>query len=401
MFFQRFGLIPRALTIVGIAVIAGAALILNSTAGPRSPIPDGWSDAEQNKTRILSRDGIYVRINPLDLLGGRQLEDWALEQIALTPPGVTQTASAQPKLDSSTGFWSIKRNILIDQQVGLSVMMICRGAGDAARSIEMYGSMDAFRRSPDVDVMAQFIEKRCVDSGSEELRLVETDEVDAVAAREPITYPPVSTDPLPQTAAPAGLRAIHAIVYTGLQANGFGFQDSTIATFEDGTYTSDLYTIYNGGIAASRAIHPESWGTWRMQAGELELNGASGNGFRSTQGEWSAGIAAADQRLNGCYEAAKPFGDSAPVRKGVPQAWCFTSDGRFTHSVATYKRDTTIAPGKAHPRISGRYRIDGYAARFVYDDGRDVKTSFAYLGDFNGNVSVNGDRYQMVGPTLN
>jgi len=208
----------------------------------------------------------------------------------------------------------------------------------------------------------------------------------------------VPMDPIPSADIPDGMRGLHGVVvadsWTGKKVN---LADRTIVTFRDGSYTYDLHTVFNKGADASRALHPSRWGSMRKQAGRLEFSSRTNDDFAPSRGQWSVFPAEGDQRLTGCY-AKSMMGSSADRNAGKTvaksDAWCFWSDGRFTHRSKDYGNGKTVAGNQSKPNQRGRYRIDGYAVRFTYDNGDNVQCAFSFLTSDRKHIALNGRRLQ-------
>jgi len=197
---------------------------------------------------------------------------------------------------------------------------------------------------------------------------------------------------------PKGFKDIRGVVVFGIQAGGlFGLTSDVIATFNDGTYTSDLQRVFAEGVAASKAAKPKRWGRWRMKGGKLQLKQGMGK-YEPTRGDWVARPGASNMKLNGCFgnitsASSSPYGGNTSV--GNASSWCFKPDGSFAHSstgFATASGD--VMGGAASSRKSGgQYYIDGYVARFVYDDGKEIVTAFCFLNEKKSHIAINGKRY--------
>ena len=143
----------------------------------------------------------------------------------------------------------------------------------------------------------------------------------------------------------------------------FGLTEEFIATFNDGTYTTDFALTFNVGVAESKARKPDSWGRWRERNGKLELMEKRDQEFDTTSGNWIVDRGFAGESLSQCFSRLSSAGGDGPL-VGGSRSWCFTSDGRFANSSMVYTIANTSAGGvnsaSASPEIGGRYLIDGY-----------------------------------------
>lgn len=225
-----------------------------------------------------------------------------------------------------------------------------------------------------------------------------TKKSDILIEAVPLSIP---VQPLSAARIPDGMRGLHGVI---VEQPGddqeFKLADQTLVTFRDGSYTSDLHTVFNQGVDVSRKQHPALWGNLRKRAGKLELTSQQSDDYIVAHGQWSAFPADSDQRLRGCFDR---FVTDAVVNSGTGKTvaaattWCFWRDGRFTHRSDDYADDTGLAGQQTGPELRGRYRIDGYAVRFVYDDGVEVQGSFSFLSADQTQFGLNGSHYQPAG----
>ena len=198
-------------------------------------------------------------------------------------------------------------------------------------------------------------------------------------------------------AAPKGLQEIRGVQVFGMQPGGlFGLTEEFIATFNDGTYTTDFALTFNVGVAESKARKPDSWGRWRERNGKLELMEKRDQEFDTTSGNWIVDRGFAGESLSQCFSRLSSAGGDGPL-VGGSRSWCFTSDGRFANSSMVYTIANTSAGGvnsaSASPEIGGRYLIDGYTIRFAFDDGRQETAAFAFASEKKHHIVINGRRY--------
>lgn len=402
----------RAAHVVTILLSTLGAVFSQAAAGGVAA-PSGWSDTREGEVRVLARGGLVIRIGPWERLGSSSLRDWLLKHSDRAPPGVALVSSQTPKRDDKTRAQIVTRRIRIGGKSGQSTLGACPGEGNSARTIELYGANGAMLNLLNLMPGSTFMEKVCLDtSGSREAKAAGA----AVPARKPAPAqgpPPgagasdlkTPSTPLKPVPAPARFKDLRGVIVMGIQPGGmFGTTSDTIATFSDGTYTSDLHALFNDGVEASRRKHPKRWGQWRERAGKLELKGHRDKAFDTTRGDWIATPGGADQRLQGCFgdlnsSSGADYGGSTTI--GKASTWCFWPDGRFTHSStvfgASHGGGVSAVMRSSSPRTRGRYRIDGYRVSFVYDDGRQVRGSFSYLNKSRTHIGLNGRRFMGAG----
>ena len=222
---------------------------------------------------------------------------------------------------------------------------------------------------------------------------------------EQITESPSPTvvpgGPLNPVSPPTGFIELRVAHEYGIVAGGlFGLKTDVLALFESGEYTSDLRTVFGSGQAASKKQNPENWGRWRSKDGKFKFNTAKQPEFKEPEsGEWLPEAGTPDQKLEKCYGnitsvSDTPYGGGVTV--GNASSWCFRADGRFAHSVAGFATggsDVVSGAASDSSKIRGRYRIDGYAVKFIYDDGKELTAAFCFLSDDKRHIGINGKRY--------
>lgn len=211
----------------------------------------------------------------------------------------------------------------------------------------------------------------------------------------------VINDPLDPVGAPPGFAEIRVTGEYGIMVGGlFGLKTEVLALFESGEYTSDLAGLFAGGQSQSKAQNPDEWGRWRKTDGELELNSNKQPEFEKPEaGDWLAEAGTTDQKLNKCFghiatASSSPYGGGPTV--GNASSWCFKTDGRFAHSstgFVTGGGEAVSGAAASSSKTRGRYRIDGYAVKFIYDDGTQFTAAFKFLSKDKGHIGINGKRY--------
>lgn len=197
---------------------------------------------------------------------------------------------------------------------------------------------------------------------------------------------------------PKGIKNMRGIIVYGIQPGGlYGPTSDVIVTFTDGSYTSDIKRVFSKGVATSKKEKPNRWGYWSLKNGALELKGASGKTW-NTYGDWIAKPGSKGLKLNGCYgnitsSSSSDYGGGTTV--GNASSWCFKPNGRFAHSstgFATASGDVRGASASSN-KSRGRYLIDGYTIRFVYDSGTEFIAGFCFLNEKKSHIAINGQRY--------
>jgi hypothetical protein len=144
--------------------------------------------------------------------------------------------------------------------------------------------------------------------------------------------------------------------------------------------------------------NPGKWEKWKIIDKKLYLKEKKKKDYSKTRGDWIARPGAVDLKLNGCHgnitsASETPFGGHSTV--GNASSWCFKPDGRFAHSSIGFAVSSGDVSGgtSARRKQRGRYRIDGYTAKFIYDDSTELITAFCYLSEKNSHIAINGKRY--------
>ncbi|MFI8605964.1 hypothetical protein ACIGCP_15975 [Cellulophaga baltica] len=207
----------------------------------------------------------------------------------------------------------------------------------------------------------------------------------------------ISETSLSSGKAPDGLVELRGLLGTGMQSTGMvGTTSNVIALFKDGTFTSDIGYTFSAGVAASKRKNPKRWGQWRMRNNELELKEHDEAQFEEAR-DWLTEPASKDLKLNGCYgkitsSSYSGYGGGSTV--GNASSWCFQPNGRFSHSKTGFANATGDVMGStsSNKKSGGRYYLSDYTARFIYDDGTEVTTSFCFLNKKKTHIAINGKR---------
>jgi hypothetical protein len=154
-------------------------------------------------------------------------------------------------------------------------------------------------------------------------------------------------------------------------------------------------------LAKAKEARWDDWGTWRRAGDDiiLTMNGEAEERLASHQ-LIRYDPASTDQRVEGSWQSS--LAAVAQVAGSTASAVAFRSialhaDGRFERdgfNSASFSNQTgsTTAGGTfatTVPARGGRYRIDGYALKLIYDDGRNDSALFYWAGGQD-------DRYRML-----
>lgn len=366
--------LPLALTSVVVTPVFG-----------NTPAPAGWAESVNGKARILTKGPARIEIGGWTDPGGQSLDQWLQTFERTAPPGGTFAASVAVKPGGGGSFY-MTRTIKFGRVSAVSVLHACAGAQGLGRLTEFHMRKEdkkLFKRG------ASFIKESC-----------KNESPNAVVANTPVsseTVAPVKRAALAAGNTPQGLKEIRGVQVFGIQPGGlFGVTEEFIATFNDGTYTTDFATTFNDGVAESKGRKPEAWGRWREREGKLELAQKRSDEFESSSGNWIVDPGAAGEYLSQCFTRHSSAGGVGPL-VGGSRTWCFTTDGRFASSSAVYAIANTSAGGVTYgsesPKTQGRYLIDGYTIRFVFDDGQQQTAAFAFASDKKHHIVINGLRF--------
>ncbi|WP_405410481.1 hypothetical protein [Maribacter sp. Asnod1-A12] len=206
-----------------------------------------------------------------------------------------------------------------------------------------------------------------------------------------------STKELSPGKAPHGLLELRGLLGTGMQSTGMvGTTSNVVALFKDGTFTNDIGLTFSDGVAVSKSRNPKNWGQWRMRNNELELKEYEETQFEEAR-DWLTEPASKDLKLNGCYgnitsSSYSGYGGGSTV--GNASSWCFKPNGRFSHSKTGFANATGDVRGStsSNKKNGGSYYLSDYVAKFIYDDGTEVTTSFCFLNKKKTHIAINGKR---------
>lgn len=391
-------------------VVSAAALGLGVASSAEShPAPQGWSANTDGPVRTVSKGTSQVRVGPWESLNGASVETWLDARRSWVPGGVEFVSAKDVKAEGKiAGAFYVTQKTRIGGKTANSTVLACPGEAGAVRLLRLDVVGTNFG---DMMTGGTFLENVCVNEpkgvAGETVSKPAPPESAArdqtgAAASEPV--PPSSSVVVSGeqagalSAAPKlpGLKDVRGVIVFGVQPSGmFGLTEDYIALFQDGTFTKDVAGAFGKGKAASKRDKPGYWGRWRVRGGELELKEDDKTSFDDTRGNWIARAGSSDERLDGCYGSLSSSSGadySSGTTVGLARTWCFYPDGRFTNSATAFGRDGSAAM-RVSDKARGRYRIDGYMARFVYDDGHEVVSVFSYATEERNHVMLNGKRF--------
>jgi hypothetical protein len=375
-------------------VVAIAMLSPKLLADQRTPAPKGWMDRVAGDTRYVSKKNATIEVGPWVDLGGESVDVWVAKFETSAPDGAVVISSKGVRPDSK-GAYSVNREIAYGSQSGHSMLYACPGRDDTARLLQFH-----MKGQNVIDLISggRFLQQVCNEEtgglataktlpAAPSKRLAKTESntrLDSVAAGSP----------------PKGFKEIRGVIVMGIKADGmFGLTEDFIALFEDGSYTSDLSNTFGSSASASKKRKPKSWGQWRTRAGKLEIKEYKEKSFSMTRGDWVARPASDTQVLSGCYGRLNSTsgGDyNSGTTVGVARTWCFWPNGRFTNSSTAFGNSTDggrVTMKATTPKSRGRYRVKGYTAHFVYDDGHEVIAAFCFANEKKSHIVLNGKRF--------
>ncbi|MES9992147.1 MAG: hypothetical protein ABW098_09350 [Candidatus Thiodiazotropha sp.] len=202
-----------------------------------------------------------------------------------------------------------------------------------------------------------------------------------------------------KAASPKGLKELRGTMEYGIQPAGtYGLTGKVVALFDDDSFTRKLGVVFSKGTERAKKENPEIWGKWRLKGKKLELKDAKDSKFGKTYGNWVAEPGKKDMKLKGCYGniTSSSGGMINGITKGQSSSWCFNPDGRFAYGAAGYGTQIfDVDTSKRGMSKAGYYRIDKYAAHFIFDDGTDITTAFCFLDDEKEHIAINGKRLML------
>ncbi|MDF4202090.1 hypothetical protein PXD56_03950 [Maribacter sp. SA7] len=224
----------------------------------------------------------------------------------------------------------------------------------------------------------------------------------SLASNQTATTPTVTTsvetsgEALSPGDAPKGFLELRGVLKRGFSNGMLSTTSGVIALFKDGTYTSDIGRTFSKGIAASKSEKPNRWGQWRMRNNDLEIKAHGKTEYKDAR-DWLTEPATKNLKLNNCYgnitsRSTEGYGGGSTV--GNASSWCFKNNGRFAHSKTGFANANGGVRGSTSSsnKTGGRYYLSNYVARFVYDDGTEVTTSFCFLNEKKTHIAINGKR---------
>ncbi|WP_036152065.1 hypothetical protein [Maribacter forsetii] len=248
-----------------------------------------------------------------------------------------------------------------------------------------------------VDIKADMVTRQTTATGKKSIASNNVNTAPTQTTTKEAVINEISETSLSPGKAPDGLVELRGLLGTGMQSTGMvGTTSNVIALFKDGTFTSDIGYTFSAGVAASKRKNPKNWGQWRMRNNELELKEYDQAQFEEAS-DWLTEPASKDLKLNGCYgnitsSSYSGYGGGSTV--GNASSWCFKSNGRFSHSKTGFANATGDVRGStsSNKKSGGKYYLSDYTARFIYDDGTEVTTSFCFLNKKKTHIAINGKR---------
>ncbi|MES9860227.1 MAG: hypothetical protein ABW157_00515 [Candidatus Thiodiazotropha sp. LLP2] len=200
---------------------------------------------------------------------------------------------------------------------------------------------------------------------------------------------------------PSDLKELRGVIVMGIQPGGmFGLTEEFIALFNDGTYTDDLKTVFTHNPEVSKQENPSSWGQWQIRGSdnELLLKDSDDTSFDDTRGNWIARPATNGEALSGCFGRLTSSGDAydSDTIVGLAQTWCFWENGRFTNSSTAFGHSTSgvdVNMLSISPKARGRYYVDNYTIRLIYDDMHEIQAAFCFANEEKDHITLNGKRF--------
>jgi len=156
------------------------------------------------------------------------------------------------------------------------------------------------------------------------------------------------------------------------------------ALFDNGQIPTSTEQVFKYGLDIFRRdfyYRLEGSGAVKTLVLNSQLDDWSGAGrFEATQ--LRAG--GTDEKLNGCFSRNNRFlydDFGQEILTGPFGIWCFQPDGRFTIHIGDDYDSLYETPFQQTPNNSGRYRVDGYGIRLLFDNGYQRKSGFGWIVD--------------------
>lgn len=233
---------------------------------------------------------------------------------------------------------------------------------------------EGFSRRPDVTVASAPSEAD------------EDSEVDVVAEQAP--------EPTPEPVAATGTNVeIDRIILRTETRYGLGgtyFENETYLLLKDGTihknFSANPTTL---DVTASRRASPKHWGRWQRQGQQLIVTWPGKDPV--TWKKWfETRTANNEQRLQGKFQSADGFGGGRVANFNTV---AFTEDGRF--SWASLKGGSTGGwlPAYSDRRRAGRYELDRYSIRLIYNDGTIEEYAFCWYPKDNEHFVIGSSHF--------
>jgi len=370
--------------------LAGMLLLVICTANAAPlPAPSGWTEKKGGKERILTRGRSVIRIGPWVHLAGQDMKSWLESKERDIPSGGVFISSGGIKAEKTTGGYSVSRVARFGRSKGRSILYVCPGTGGSARLLELHIKDGNYR---DLFSGGLFLEQVCKK---------EPKQVATVPAKKPdfgSKDTPGSMDMRSAGDSPVPGKAqvtadIKELIYYGeieYGIDGAHVDWNVVARLADGSCTRDVQALFREGGEQSRRRHPDSWGKCRMHNGELQVRWGSEKSFETVDTYFEKlKPRRSGERLAGCWRTISGQDNLAGAVSIAINRWCFDKNGRFSNEGAMGV-GTGNATGHAEGRKAGRYHIEGYAIRLVYDDDTTMTTAFGLDAEKTNLILGNG-----------
>jgi hypothetical protein len=148
------------------------------------------------------------------------------------------------------------------------------------------------------------------------------------------------------------------------------YRETSIALFEDGTYTDKVDDVIESGHKS------ETSGTWRFKEGNLQLKKGNDT-FKDALRSYPIEAGSRNQKLNGCFRQNR---GSQNMYADITRDFCFDTEGNYIYTGKVALYDARVRKGK--------YQVDGYAIEFTSANGDKVKKLFAFLLDNKKEIEI-------------
>ncbi len=342
--------------------------------------PAGWTGKTSGDSQLFTRqfaDGeMNLAVYPWIYLDGTSAKDW-LSQRKTDPSGRSPVIGKTPKVGKGT----VKDTYTVNRQLRpiagkkrASLLFACEKSGHI-RYVDLYGPVEYFAGKYGGGAMGKVVSVAC--GSNPPVHTNQAQQIERASKR------PDFKEGTP----PDDLEDIWYVGYFVPGVNGYEARQTALMTFDDDSASKDFDGVFGQSVKASRRSNPKDWGTWDIDGNDLKVKWAGKKGYRDYFVSLRAEPGRDDHRMDGCYSSSKgytlPSFGGAYTASFAVNAWCFAKNGRFSNdtSVAISSGGSGSASSAGHSSSdkTGWYRIDGYVVQFIYDNGREVTTSFAMV----------------------